>query len=82
MKPSLERAYRSPNKIRHFKLTSPDGKHLAKETYKEEELRKFAPTLIENPDQIEFWRATVAKHDIEFVVDWLQQIGWKVIEVV
>lgn len=62
-----------------YKISAPIGTEvLPKEKLAEKELREFATQLIKEPSEREIWAEKFQKDEIESVVEWLIQAGYKI----
>ena len=64
-----------------YKIKAPIGTNvLPKELMTERELRTFAPQLIQDTEQLAVWKEKMASDEIELLVEWLVQAGYKIEE--
>ena len=64
-----------------YKITPPISTIIIpKELMTESDLRDFIPQLIQDSEQSEVWREKVAKDPVEYLIEWLKQSGYEVIE--
>ncbi len=62
-----------------YKVKPPIGNIvMEKETMTEKDIREFIPTLIQDPEQLETWKAKAEEDPIEDLISWLVQAGYEV----
>ena len=61
-----------------YTVKAPVGNIIAKDVMTEKELREFIPSLIQDPEYLETWKAKAEEDGIEELVEWLQRAGYTV----
>ena len=61
-----------------YKVMSPIGNLLAKDTMTEKELREYVLSLIQDPYIIDSWQERASKYSIEDLLNWLRVAGYKI----
>ena len=62
-----------------YKIQAPIGTTMIpKKVMTEKDIREFIPQLIQDPDMLETWKEKAAKDEIEDLITWLLQAGYKI----